>query len=63
MQTITFYDDTTEQDIATLIMERQHKTIIRGVEIILPKQGYRMTYKERLRAANKEARVIIKLLN
>lgn len=44
-------------------MERQNKTVIDGIEIILPKQGYKMTYNERLRDAEMQASKIVKLLN
>lgn len=53
--------DYTDQ-LSRLIMERQNKTQIDGIEIILPKQGYKMTYKERLRDAEKHAKQINKLI-
>lgn len=53
--------DYTDQ-IKTLILERQNKTVIEGMEIILPKQGYKMTYKQRLRDAEKKAKQINNLI-
>jgi len=44
-------------------MARQNKTVINGIEIILPIQGNKMTFKERLRDAKKQAETIVKLLN
>jgi len=59
-----FLEDTRQSDLTALIMARQNKTIIDGVEIVLPKHSYStMTYKERLRLAEKEAKGIIKLLS
>jgi len=59
-----FLEDTRQSDLTALIMARQNKTIIDGVEIVLPKHNYStMTYKERLRLAEKEAKGIVKLLS
>ena len=54
-------EDYTES-IRGLILSRQNKTVIRDIEIILPKQGYKMTYKERLKDAQKKAEMINNLI-
>ncbi len=48
--------------IVSLIMARQSKTKVEGIEIILPKQGYTMTYKERLKDAKEKANNINTLI-
>ena len=53
--------DYTDQ-IKSLILQRQNKTVINGIEIVLPKHGYKMTYKERQRKAQKEAEQINHLI-
>ncbi|AGO47660.1 hypothetical protein Phi4:1_gp123 [Cellulophaga phage phi4:1] len=56
-------DTLNTETLTNLIMARQNKTVINGIEIILPIQGNKMTFKERLRDAKKQAETIVKLLN
>lgn len=49
-------------EIVALIMARQNKTVFEGIEIVLPKQGYNMTYNERLKDAQRKAKQINNLL-
>jgi hypothetical protein len=58
-----FYNDTTEEDLTALIMARQTKTVIQGIEIILPQHNYKLTRNQRLKKAQLQVREIIKLIN